>query len=164
MAEDDAKCGAITGIIEILRMYEALRDRLDAANVDYLELNDKYRDLCDSYQRQAERMRRLSADFPMTPDDLEALVEKAQDLEAQLKAYKEAAVLVDTLPNDLILYRVTYGAGPALYERTGTMNHESHVRRIAQRADVAEVIYYKAVGRIRNPLGGDQIGEYERIE
>jgi len=150
-----AEC-ATRGVLKMFNDYRVLRDRLDAVNAEYMELHDKY----DNY---FSGIRDIFNDLPMNPDEAENLDREVNALRKAVKEYQEAAVgYLGGLPVNLILYHTEDGLMRSW--SCGTSGFEHHAKRIAQKPGVTEVVYYKAVGRIRNQPGGDEVGEYEEYK
>lgn len=146
---------AVAGVVEMFNAYKNLRDQLDAANTDYMELKDKY----DNY---VGAMRDIFDVLPITLEEAEKHEAEVTALKKAVKEYKEAEVPhLGGLPTQLILYRV--GTGPIRSWSCGTDGFNRHARLIAEKPGVEEVVYYKAVGRVRNKIGGDEDGEYEEL-
>jgi len=149
-----AEC-ATRGVLKMFNDYTTVRDQLDAVNADYMELQDKY----DNY---VAGIRDILHDLPINADEAESLAREVNALRKSVKEYQDAQVAhLGGLPVDLILYDT--GPGPVRSWSCGSDGFEHHAKRIAQKLGVTEVVYYKAVGRIRNKPGGDEVGEYEEL-
>lgn len=146
---------AVAGVVLMFNQYKNVRDQLDGANTDLMELKEKY----DSY---VQGIREIFDDLPTTKDEAEDLAREVNALRKVVKAYEDAQVPhLGTLPTQLILYDT--GTGPIQSWSCGTDGFNRHARIIAEKPGVEEVVYYKAVGRIRNKIGGDKVGKYEEL-
>lgn len=146
---------AVAGVVLMFNQYKNVRDQLDGLNADLLELKEKY----DSY---VQGIREIFDDLPITLDEGRGLATEINALRKTVKAYQDAEVPhLGGLPTQLILYRV--GAGPIQSWSCGTDGFDRHARIIAEKPGVEEVVYYKAVSRTRNKIGGDEVGEYEEL-
>lgn len=153
----DVECTecAIAGVVLMFNQYKNIRDQLDGANADLIELKQKY----DSY---VDGVRQIMDDLPTTVGEAENLAREVNSLRKTVKAYQEAEVVhLGGLPTHLILYSMA--GGPIRSWSCGNDGFDRHAKLIAEKPGVEEVMYYKAVGRVRNKVGGGEVGEYEEL-